>query len=167
MSRYHGAGKSIIRRKDEATGSSAVFRRNLLLKRGQRGIRRGERTLRDDATGIRRTGGGDVGGRRRCGSTTCFYHLILQTKTPRSFRSPRSKPRKEGVLPFSFLGHYLLHLPPLVKKHPVGLEIDFFCLERTKNGLRLLLGYRIIVLSTGLCPGYGLEKDSLSSSLNK
>lgn len=63
----------------------------------------------------------------------------------------------------SFLGHYLLHLPPLVKKHLVGLEIDFFCLERTKNGLRLLLGYRIIVLSAGLCPGYGLEKDSLES----
>lgn len=45
MSRYHGAGKSIIRRKDEATGSSAVFRRNLLLKRGQRGIRRGEKDV--------------------------------------------------------------------------------------------------------------------------
>lgn len=65
MSRYHGAGKSIIRRKDEATGSSAVFRRNLLLKRGQRGIRRGERTLRDDATGIRRAEGGDVGAMRK------------------------------------------------------------------------------------------------------
>lgn len=158
MSRYHGARKSIIRQKDEATRSSAVFRRNLLLKRGQRGIRGWTERGRDDATGIRWIG--KEGEWEAMRKYDVFLSFNFADKDPAGLSFAEVKTSK-GRYHRSFPGHYLLHLPPLVKKHPVGLEIDFFCLERTKNGLRLLLGYRIIVLSASLCPGYGLEKDSL------
>ncbi|KAK1136486.1 hypothetical protein K0M31_001036 [Melipona bicolor] len=70
-----------------------------------------------------------------------------KTKTGGLFVRGGQAQREAAVLS---LRHYLLHLPPLVKKHPVGLEIDFFCFAHKELGLWALSGYRT-VLSVSLC----------------